>query len=59
MYNYLDDELTKLRAEIERLREALKFYACGCEGEKCVVTKPKFKDIRCGKTARDVLKEGK
>ena len=44
--------------EIERLREALKFYACGCEEGKCVVTKPKFKGIRCGKMARDAMKEG-
>ena len=47
--------LDESAAEIKRLRAALDFYRCGCAEGTCVVTKPKFKGIKCGHTARVAL----
>ena len=51
-------QYTSLQKQIERLRKALDFYHCGCAEGTCNVTRPKFKGIRCGMTARKAL-EGK
>lgn len=49
-------ERDELRSEIERLRQALKFYACDCAklGDECG---ERFDDVLCGNTAREALKE--
>ena len=49
-------ERDELRAEIERLRQALKFYACDCAklGDECG---ERLNDVLCGNTAREALKE--
>jgi hypothetical protein len=45
------DEIAKLRAEVERLRAALKHYACECWGNvKCY-----HECSPCGSWARDAL----
>ena len=44
--------------EIERLREALQFYTCGCKEDRCTPDKQRFRDIKCGWVAREAL-EGK
>lgn len=50
-------ELQKADAQIKRLREALKFYECGCKEDSCTPEKPKFRSIKCGWIARAALKE--
>lgn len=55
--DYIQQALYAVR-EIERLRKALDFYHCGCAEGTCNVTRPKFKGIKCGMTARKAL-EGK
>ena len=50
--------ITDLADEIERLREALQFYTCGCKEDRCTPDKQRFRDIKCGWVAREAL-EGK
>ena len=48
---YIENLVGKAADEIERLREALRYYACDCEGDNC---QEPYHD--CGRVARDALK---